>query len=75
MAAAGDGFVDALSIGLRISAFVVIIAAIVAWRFLPSHAREATMPGAPLVDPVDDSDTMYFGPGAFDDTPVPVAGS
>ena len=66
LSAASDSFVDALSIGLRISAFVVIIAAIVAWRFLPSHAREATMPGLPLVDPVDDSDTVFFGPGAFD---------
>ena len=53
ISAANDGFVDALSIGLRISASVVIVAAIVAWRFLPSHAREATMPGIPLVDPVD----------------------
>jgi EmrB/QacA subfamily drug resistance transporter len=66
LAAASNSFVDALSIGLRISAFVVIIAGIVAWRFLPSHAREATMPGLPLLDPVDDSDTVYFGPGAFD---------
>ena len=66
LSAASDGFVDALSIGLRISAFVVVIAAIVAWRFLPSHAREATMPGLPLVDPVDDDDTVFFGPGAFD---------
>ena len=56
LAAASNSFVDALSIGLRISAFVVIIAGIVAWRFLPSHAREATLPGLPLLDPVDDSD-------------------
>jgi hypothetical protein len=24
------------------------------------------MPGLPLLDPVDDEDTMFFGPGAFD---------
>ncbi len=42
ISAANDGFVDALSIGLRISASVVMLAALVAWRFLPSHAREAT---------------------------------
>ena len=77
LTAASDSFLDALSIGLRISAFVVVIAAIVAWRFLPSHAREATMPGIPLVDPIDDEEDFVFGPGAFDDarTPAPVAGN
>ncbi len=49
---ANDGFVQALSVGLRISAVLVAVAAVVAWRFLPSHAREATLPGIPLVDPV-----------------------
>jgi MFS family permease len=76
--AANDGFVDALSIGLRISATVVIIAALVAWRFLPSHAREATMPGIPLLDPVDgsmashDMDSDGF---VVEQRPVPVAGN
>jgi EmrB/QacA subfamily drug resistance transporter len=40
-AAAGDGFVDALSIGLRVGAVAVGAAFVVAWRFLPSHAHEA----------------------------------
>jgi MFS family permease len=35
-----DGFVDALSNGLRISALVVLGAAFVAWRFLPARARD-----------------------------------
>ncbi len=69
ISAANDGFVDALSIGLRISASVVIVAAIVAWKFLPSHAREATMPGIPLVDPVN-TDESVIEPRA-----VPVAGN
>ncbi len=78
LSAANDGFVDALSIGLRISASVVIVAAIVAWKFLPSHAREATMPGIPLIDPVDgsvpshDVDSDGF---VIDAHTVPVAGN
>jgi EmrB/QacA subfamily drug resistance transporter len=35
-----DGFVDALSNGLRISALVILGAAFVAWRFLPARARD-----------------------------------
>jgi len=38
LAAANDGFVDALSIGLQISAAVIVFAAVMAWRYLPSHA-------------------------------------
>lgn len=40
-AAAGDAFVDAMSIGLRVGAIAVAVAFVVAWRFLPSHARES----------------------------------
>jgi EmrB/QacA subfamily drug resistance transporter len=69
--AANNGFVDALSIGLRISASVVILAALVAWKFLPSHAREATLPGTPLVSPVDGSDESIYRDGADVDDFVP----
>ena len=40
-AAAGDAFVDALSIGLRVGAIAVAGAFVIAWRFLPSHARQS----------------------------------
>ena len=40
MVAVKDGFVDALSNGLRISALVVLGAAFVAWRFLPARAHD-----------------------------------
>lgn len=36
--AANQAFVDAMSIGLRVSVAVVFLAAIMAWRYLPSHA-------------------------------------
>ncbi len=36
--AANEAFVDAMSIGLRVSVAVVGFAAIMAWRYLPSHA-------------------------------------
>jgi EmrB/QacA subfamily drug resistance transporter len=36
--AANDGFVQSLSIGLRISAAVIVFAAVMAWRFLPARA-------------------------------------
>ncbi len=38
IAGANQAFVDAMSFGLRISVFVVALAAIVAWKFLPSAA-------------------------------------
>ena len=71
ISAANDGFVDALSIGLRISASVVFLAAMVAWKFLPSHAREATLPGTPLVQPADDSIDTGYREGADADDFVP----
>ncbi len=43
IAGANQAFVDAMSFGLRISVFVVALAAIVAWKFLPSSA---TLPAA-----------------------------
>jgi MFS family permease len=39
LAAANDGFVHSLSIGLRIAAAIIVFAAVMAWRFLPAHAR------------------------------------
>ena len=71
ISAANDGFVDALSIGLRISASVVFLAAMVAWKFLPSHAREATLPGTPDGQPVDDSIDTGYREGADADDFVP----
>ena len=35
-----DGFVDALSNGLRLSSLIILGAAFVAWRFLPARARD-----------------------------------
>ena len=35
-----DGFVDALSSGLRLSSLIILGAAFVAWRFLPARARD-----------------------------------
>ncbi len=64
-AAAGDSFVDALSIGLRVGALAVAIAFVVAWRFLPSHAAE---PAFEVVDlPVPAGATPPLAP-------TPVAG-
>jgi EmrB/QacA subfamily drug resistance transporter len=39
IAQANAGFVDALTLGLRISAIVILVALVVAWRFLPARAR------------------------------------
>ena len=38
--AARDGFVDGLSAGLRLGAVVVLVAVVVAWRFLPARAHD-----------------------------------
>ncbi len=38
VSAANDSFVHALSIGLRISAAIIVFAPVMAWRYLPSHA-------------------------------------
>ena len=35
-----DSFVDALSVGLRLSTIVILVAAFVAWRFLPARAHD-----------------------------------
>jgi EmrB/QacA subfamily drug resistance transporter len=42
-----DGFVDALSGGLRLSSLVILGAAYVAWRFLPARARDSLAVEAP----------------------------
>jgi EmrB/QacA subfamily drug resistance transporter len=39
-AAARDSFVHALSLGLRFSAFVVVVAAVLAWKYLPARAAD-----------------------------------
>ena len=59
-AAAGDGFVDAMSIGLRVGALAVAGAFMIAWRFLPSHAHQAEfdvidLPDEPSIDPTLDA--------------------
>ena len=36
--AANDSFVDAMSVGLRVGVVVIVFAAVMAWKFLPSHA-------------------------------------
>jgi len=74
---ANDGFVDALSIGLRISAIAVLGAAIVAWKFLPSHASDPGVEVVDLVDRVDRVDVAESSPVPvrLDPAPVPVAGN
>ena len=68
-AAASDGFVDALSIGLRIAAFAVAVAFVVAWKFLPSRAAE------PAFEVIDLPDTASIPTGSeWERAPTPVAG-
>jgi hypothetical protein len=66
--AARDGFVHGLSAGLRLGAVVVLVAVVVAWRFLPARAHD------PLALDAEDADLA-----AADIVPVPgvagVAGS
>jgi EmrB/QacA subfamily drug resistance transporter len=52
--AAKDSFVDGLSLGLRVGAAVVVLAAFVAYRFLPATAR----------DHVDEVDVIDLAPVA-----------
>jgi hypothetical protein len=61
-------FVDGLSTGLRVGAVIVLIAAIVAFKFLPAFAKD------PLAHPEDESladDDAAFASG---DVIAPVAG-
>ncbi len=61
--AANDGFVDALSVGLRVAAVVIVFAAAMAWKFLPSHAGASP-------------DELVAGPNANAGVePTPIAGS
>ena len=53
-----DGFVDALSNGLRLSSVVILGAAFVAWRFLPARAHD------PLARDVVDQATADTAPSA-----------
>ena len=69
-AAAGDGFVDAMSIGLRLAALAVAGAFVVAWKFLPSHATE---PEFEVIDRPEQFDAET--PPDAQPTPSPVAGS
>jgi EmrB/QacA subfamily drug resistance transporter len=43
---ANQAFVDALSIGLRISALVIMAAIVIVWRYLPARAADVTAPAA-----------------------------
>jgi EmrB/QacA subfamily drug resistance transporter len=54
--AANDGFVDALSFGLRISVIVILAAAALAWRFLPARAGEPVPEPATSPDPRSESE-------------------
>jgi Na+/melibiose symporter-like transporter len=65
--AAGDAFVDALSIGLRVGAIAVAGAFVIAWRFLPSHARE------PEFDVIDLPVESVIAP-TFVVQPTPIVG-
>lgn len=58
--AANQAFVDALSIGLRVSAVIIVGAAVVAWRFLPARAGLVHQP----VPPTDESADPTFVPAA-----------
>ncbi|MEP1122330.1 MAG: DHA2 family efflux MFS transporter permease subunit [Ilumatobacter sp.] len=40
--AANQSFVDSMSVGLRVGVAVVAAAALMAWRFLPAHATDAS---------------------------------
>ncbi len=68
--AAGDGFVDALSIGLRVGALAVAVAFLIAWRFLPSHAAE---PAYEVTD-VAERPVATGAVPPLDPAPIPVAG-
>ncbi|MEZ5229078.1 MAG: DHA2 family efflux MFS transporter permease subunit [Acidimicrobiales bacterium] len=68
IAGANQAFVDAMSAGLRISVVVVGLAAIVAWKFLPSHST------SPAASPEE----RLVAPPAFEDLDLlrqPVAGN
>lgn len=58
VAGADQSFVDAMSVGLRVGAVVIVGAAILAWRFLPSHGR------------VPEADVVEAGPVPGDQAPV-----
>jgi MFS transporter, DHA2 family, multidrug resistance protein len=48
---ANQAFVDALSVGLRISAVIIFGAAVVAWRYLPARAGASRVVSKPVDDP------------------------
>jgi EmrB/QacA subfamily drug resistance transporter len=68
---ANEGFVDALSIGLRMSAVAIITAAVVAWRFLPSRAGS---PAIEFVEP-DEQPVPMTESGHPIPAPAPTPGS
>jgi hypothetical protein len=69
--AVNNGFVDALSIGLRMSAVAVVIAAVVAWKFLPSRAHD---PFGEFVEPAEQPVSMTSA-GQPIPAPAPTPGS
>ena len=48
---ANQAFVDALSVGLRISALIIIGAAVIAWRYLPARAGDHLPAPEPVGEP------------------------
>ncbi len=56
--AANQSFVDSMSIGLRVGVVVVAAAALMAWRFLPSHAADESTSG-----PIDVRPSVVSAPG------------
>ncbi len=58
LSAANDGFVDSLSIGLRIAAAIIVFATVMAWRFLPARAGSHELQPAHAIP----SDRIPIGP-------------
>ena len=61
LADANQAFVDSLSIGLRISAAVVFVTALMAWRFLPARADRPGHDTAPAAAPLPDASMASAG--------------
>jgi hypothetical protein len=64
---ANQAFVDSLSVGLRVSALIIVGAAVFAWRFLPARAGQHDAADAPTGIAVDDDAFAgRFAPAAGD---------
>jgi MFS family permease len=77
LASANQIFVDSMAIGMRISAGVVIFAALMAWKFLPAratlpaHAPDETASPEPELEPAYAASTGSAGAGPASVTVVP----